>query len=256
VGIGIRIRRLWHLKLGVVLSLAIAAFAAIWSVEKVSLTPPRLTPRSLEMATSVTHVLVDTPESQVIDLRQDTYDIAGLVNRAVLLGNVIASTDVEARIAERANVPVQLLRVQAPLTPQQPSPPVNSQTARHVTDIIKSTDQYRIEIDANPTVPMLDIYAQTPTATSAAALANAAVEELRLYLARIASTQKTPAHDQIRLVQLGPASGAVINQGIQLQVAALVFIFTFLLSCAATIVISRVRAGWRLEALSERPASA
>jgi hypothetical protein len=256
VGIGIRIRRLWHLKLGVVLSLAIALFAAVWSVEKISLSPPHLTPRSLTMATAVTHVLVDTPESEMIDLRQDTYDMAGLVNRAVLLGNVIASTDVEARIAERANVPVQLLRIQAPLTPQQPSPPVNSQTARHITDIIKSTDQYRIEIDANPTVPMLDIYAQTPSAASATALANAAVEELRLSLARIADTQKTPSQDQIRLVQMGPASGAVINQGIRLQVALLAFVFTFLLSCAATIVIARVRAGWRLEAMSERPASA
>jgi hypothetical protein len=256
VGLGIRIRRLWHLKLGAVISLAIAVFAAAWSLDKISLTPPSLKPRSSEMATAVTHVLVDTPDSQIIDLRQDTYAMAGLVNRAVLLGNVIASTDVEAGIAQRANVPLQLLRIQAPLTPQQPSPPVNSQTARHISDIVKTTNQYRIEVDANPTVPMLDIYAQAPTADSAAALANAAVAELRLYLTKIAAAQNTTAKDQIHLVQMGPATGTVINHGIQLQVALLAFVLTFLLSCAATIFIARVRAGWRLEALSERPASA
>ena len=151
----------------------------------------------------------------MIDLRQDTYDISALTNRAVVLGNVIASTNVEAKIAQRR--PPAALRIQAPLTPQQASPPVNSQTQRHVSDIAKSMDQYRIEIDANPTVPVLDIYAQTPTADSAAALANAAVDELRSYLANLAVTQRTPAKDQIRLRQLGRATGTVINHGARTQ---------------------------------------
>ena len=172
------------------------------------------------MATATAHVIVDTPDSTMIDLRQDTYDITGLVNRAVVLGNIIASTPVELRIAQQARVPAELLRIQAPLTPHQASPPVNSATARHVTDIVKSTDQYRIEIDANPTVPMLDIYAQTPTAQSAAALANAAVDQLKAYLAGLATTQKTPSRDQIRVVQLGRATGTVINHGVEVQVAA------------------------------------
>lgn len=256
MAIGSRIRKLWHLKLGVGISLALALFAAVWSIQKISLTPPGLAPRSLEMATAATHVLVDTPDSTMIDLRQDTYSIAGLTNRAVVLGNVIASTSVEARIAQRAHIPVELLRIQAPLTPQQTSPPVNSQNARHVSDIVKLNDQYRIELDANPTVPMLDIYAQTPTAESAAALANAAVDELKAYLAGLATTQNTPAKDQIRLVQLGRATGIVINPGVQYQVAILVFVLTFLASCATVTFIARVRAGWRLAAQSERAAGA
>lgn len=256
MNLGRRIRKLWHLKLGVLISVALAAFAALWSVQKISLTPPSLSPRALEMATATAQVMVDTPQSMAIDLRTNTYDIEGLTNRAVVLGNIIASTPVELRIAERANIPAQLLRIQAPLTPAQSSPPVNSQTARHVTDILKSTDQYRIEIDANPTVPMLDIYAQTPTAQSAAALANAAVYELKAYLTNLAAVQKTPLRDQIQVVQLGRATGLVINQGVQLQIAALVFLLTFLASCATVIMVKRVRDGWRVEAMSERPASA
>jgi hypothetical protein len=254
MGIGRRMRKLWHLKLGVAISLVLALFAAAWSIDMISLMPPGLTPRSLEMATAATHVIVDTPDSTMLDVRQDAYDIASLTNRAVVLGNVIANPPVEARIAERAHVPIEQLRIQAPLTPQQASPPVNSQTARHVTDIAKSMNQYRIEIDANPTVPMLDIYAQTPTAESAAALANASVDELKAYLAGIATTQNTPVKAQIRLVQLGRATGTVINHGAKYQVALLVFVLTFLASCATVNFIARVRAGWRLEALSERVA--
>jgi hypothetical protein len=75
VGIGIRLRKLWRLKLGVAVSIALALFAAVWSVQKISLSPPGLSPRSLEMATASTHVLVDTPTSAMVDLRQDTYSV-------------------------------------------------------------------------------------------------------------------------------------------------------------------------------------
>ena len=153
----------------------------------------------------------------------------GCVNRAVVLGNVIASPPVEARIAQRADVPAALLRIQAPITAHVASLPVNSQNSRSMTDILKSNEQYRIAIDANPAVPILDIYAQTPTAQSAAALANAAVDELKAYVAGLASTQATPAEDQTRIEQLGQATGTVINPGVQYQVAVLVFILIFLL---------------------------
>ena len=193
MGIGIRIRKLWRLKLGVGISLAVALLAALWSVDKISLIPPGLTPRALEMATATTHVLVDTPDSIMIDLRQNTYDITGLVQPRGRARQRHREYVRRGGIAQRAHVPLGLLRIQAPLTPAQASLPVNSQSAGKVTDIVKSNDQYRIEIDANPEVPMLDIYAQTPTAESAAALANAAVDELTAYLARARTTvESTP----------------------------------------------------------------
>jgi hypothetical protein len=238
------------------ISIGLALFAAVWSVERISLFPPGLTPRSLEMATASTHVLVDTPISAMVDLRQDTYAFEGLTSRAVVLGNVISSSQLQARIAERAHVPIDQLRIQAPLTNQQPAPPVDSENARHTGDLFNSTDQYRINLKANATVPMLDIYAQTPTAESAAALANAAVDELKRYLADVVARQKTPPEDQIHPVQLGRATGVVINNGIEWQAALLTFLLTLGISCATVTVLARVRAGWRQAALSERTAEA
>jgi hypothetical protein len=237
-------RQVWRLKLGMGLSLLLALLAAIWSVSR----------PGLEMATAHTEVLIDTPQSIMTNLRENSYSIDGLVNRAVVLGNVIASTPVEAKIAQRANVPAALLRIQGPITVHVASLPLTAQNTRSITDITKSNEQYRIQIDANPTVPMLDIYAQTPTAQSAAALANAAVDELRAYLAGLATRQATPASDQVRIEQMGRATGMVVNPGVRYQLALIVFIVTFLLACATTVVISRIRAGWRLEAMSERTA--
>ena len=235
-------------------SLALALLAGVWSVEKISVSPPGLSPRSLEMATASSHVLVDTPSSQLIDLRVDTYNVDGLKNRVVLLGNVLASSSVQARIAQRAHIPAEVLRVQAPLTAAQPSQPPDSENTRHTTDILKSTDQYRIDLKANPSVPMLDIYAQAPTAATAAALANSAVSELQAYVSQLAATQDTPPKDQIHPIQLGHATGVVINGGVKWQAAFLAFLLTFGISCATVTFLARVRAGWRQAALSERAA--
>jgi hypothetical protein len=103
---------------------------------------------------------------------------------------------------------------------------------------------------------MLDVYAQTPTAESAAALANAAVDELKAYQAALAARQNTPLKYQIRLDQLGRATGVVINSGVEWQVAFLAFVLTLGVSCATLTFLERVRAGWRHAALSERTAEA
>lgn len=249
---GERLYRLWHLRTGVAISLAVALFVGVWSVAKISLMPPSLKPRSEQIATAVTHVLVDTPSSALLDLRQNTYGLEDLTNRAVLLGNVMGSALVRTSIARRAGVPLELLTIETPLTPRQPRAAVQQGNEKKTTDIFRSTDQYRLSIQANPTVPLLDIYAQSPTADSAAKLGNAAVQELQVYLARLATTEQTPAKDQINLVQLGRAEGTVVNKGIELQVAFVAFLLTLGLGCATTIFVSRVREGWRLAA--DKPA--
>jgi hypothetical protein len=251
MGFGVRLRELWQMKAGVAACMTLALVAALWSLEGISLFPPKLTGRSLEMATASTHVVVDTPRSTLLDLRQDTYELEGLTKRAVLLGNVIANGPVKDSIARQARIPVEVLRIDAPLTAKQPRARIEGGNQKKTSDILRSTDQYRLNIQANPTAPVLDIYAQTPTVESAEALANAAVDSLRAYLADLARSEATPETHQIHLVQLGTARGAVINEGIRWQVALVAFVLTFALACATLILLSRVSRGWRLASLGE-----
>ena len=253
---GFRIWRLWQLRAGVAASLVLAVMVALWSLEKVTLVPPSLTPRSLEMATASTHVVVDTPRSTILDLRQNTYGLEALTNRAVLLGNVMANGPVRESIARRAGVSPEVLQVAAPLTSKQPQARADAGDERHTGDILKSNEQYRLSIQANPTVPVLDIYSQAPTVEQAEVLANTAVDSLRTYLRDLATTQQTPEGKQIQLVQLGRARGAVVNEGVRWQVALLAFVLTFAVSCATVTFFARVKKGWRLAAVSERPARA
>jgi hypothetical protein len=251
MGLGIRMRKLWRLRWGVLVCVAVAVVAALWSVERISLLPPGLSPRALEMATASTQVVLDTPESgMLLDLRDDRY-LESLTDRAVVLGNIMTIGKVRASIAQRAGIPREALQISPPLTPKQPRGLAEVGNDRHVSDLLKLNDQYRLNVQANPTVPVLYIYAQTPTAESATKLANAAVDAMRGYLADLAQSTDIPKARQIHLVQVGRARGEVINAGIDRQAAILAFLLTFAVCCATLVLVARVREGWRTAALTE-----
>ena len=251
---GNRIRGLWNIRGWVAGCAGFALLAAVWSVAQINLLPPGLSSRSLQMATASAQVVVDTPKSTLVDARQDTHGLDALTNRALLLGNVMASPQVRTDIATRAHIPFDKLQVVPPITAKQPRVLAEAGHERHTSDILKLNGQYRLYIKANPTVPFLQIYAQSPDADSAAALANAAVGGMQAYLAELGTSTDTPTTQQIRLMQLGKAEGAVINHGIRWRVAFLAFALAFAVSLATVIWVRRVREGWRLATLTEQAA--
>ena len=253
--LGRHLHELWRMRKSLVAAVALAALAAVWSVAQISLVPPGLRSRSLEIATASTAVVVDTPKSTLLDLRQDTYAIQSLRNRAVLLGSVMDSTPVRDFIARRAHVAPGALRIVAPRTPEEPRARFKADDQQHVSDILKANDQFRIDVEANPTVPILTLYTQAPTQAAAEDLANSAVDGLHDYLEALAQKAGTTVADQVRLTQLGRASGGVINKGVRLQVALLSFVIVLAVTCAATLVLARLGRGWRLAALLEREAA-
>jgi len=244
------LRELWQLRVGVAASALLALFVAFWSVVDISLYPPRIQSRSLEMGTAFTEVVVDTPHSVVLDLRQGADDIAPLKNRAVLVGNVMASPPVRSYIARRAHLPVDSLRIVTPRTPDQPYARTATGSHGRPGDLVKTTDQYRLAIQSDPTVPILDIYAQAPTAKASEDLANAAVTGARDYLRVLATAEKTPKGMRVRLRQLGTARGEVLNKGVELQVAFVVFCLLFALGVVVVVVAARARRGGRLAPLA------
>jgi hypothetical protein len=170
-----------------------------------------------------------------------------MTNRGVLVGNMIASAPVRAYIARRAHVPTELLQVAGPVTPDFPRPLATS-GKRSTKDILKSPNQYRLSVQANPTVPILDIYAQAPTADAARALANGAVQGMEDYLHDLANAQHIAVDQRVHLEQLGHADGGVINPDVSVKLAILSFLLVFTASSAMVLAATRVRRGWQLEA--------
>jgi hypothetical protein len=240
--LGRHLRELWQLRIGLVVSVLLAFLAALWSVGQVGLFPPSVKPRQLEMAGASTRALVDTPKSTVLDLSTGTSDLYAITNRALLVGNIMASAPVREYIARRAHVPADVLRVASPVTPDFPRPlAVNGKP--HSSDLLKSPDQYRLSIQ---------------TAAAAQQLANGAVDGMKDYLRDLGVTQHVPAEQQVHLEQLGSAKGGVINHGVSVKVAMLSFLLVFAVSSATTLYLARVQRGWaegdRAASESWRPA--
>jgi hypothetical protein len=248
--IGGRMWMLWRLRRGVAIVLVLALLATVWTLYKVQLSPLSIQPRTMTMATARTQVVVDTPRSSMLDLKARA-DFVTLRDRAILLGNVIASSPVRDEIGRRVGVPGGLIEIAAPRTPERPRSVVGSVTERKTTDILRSNEQYRLSIQASPTVPMLDIYAEAPDAKTAAGLANATVDSLDDYLGGLARKDGTPQRDQLSVRQLGRADGAVINGGISLRAGLLAFLLTFGAGCATVVFLHRIRRGWHAAALGD-----
>jgi hypothetical protein len=252
--LGMHLHQLWRVRFGVVICAVVALFVSLPATYEVNLLPPSLKPKSLETATASTHVLVDTPRTTLLDLRQGTFTFEAMTNRAVLLGNVMASVPVREYIARRAGVPANIIRATTPATPSDPRPIENPENRKRTQDILRAAGEYRVNISANPSVPILDVYAQAPTADASQQLANASVDGLKDYLADVARVQGVPRAKQVRLQQLGRARGGVINGGVRLEAAFLTFLFAFGLCAGAVLFVSRVRRGWRLADQIDRDA--
>jgi hypothetical protein len=248
---GMHLRELSRQRLGLVLSLAFAVFLALSVGYHVTVVPPGLKKRSVDIGSASTQVLVDTPKTIVLDLKQGTGDFTAMTDRAVLIGNVMASLPVRQFIARRAGVPAERIQTSTPLTVDQPRPVAGPESQKHTSDLFKSTDEFRLNIQVNPTVPVLSVYAQAPSARAAEQLANAAVDGTRDYLVAVAKTNAVKAGQQVQLSQLGRAHGAVVDQGARLQAMVLVFFFSFA-ACGATLLfIARVRRGWSAAASAD-----
>lgn len=249
---GRHLRELWRVRFSVAACVAIAALAAVWSVAKIHLDPVGLTSRHQETAVASARVLVDAPKPSVVDLSVSLTDFDAMKDRALLAGNIMATAPVRGYIAHRAGLPPEVLEISSPVTPDWPRALAVNGQARHTTDLLKSPEQYRLSIQVNPTVPIVDVYAQAPEVGTAKHLAAAAVAGMKDYLHDLAVTQDVPKSDQVRLQLLGEPTGGVINRGVNRKLALLTFLLVFAACAAGVLVLARIRTGWRAEAASER----
>lgn len=245
--LGRKLREIWRLRAGFAASVALGLLAALWSVEKISVLPPRLESRSLDISAASTRALVDAPRSTVLDLGATTTDIRSFTNRALLISNVMASAPVREYIARRAGVRAEQLQIASPVTPDWPRPLDRPGERKSTGDILKEPDEYRLSLQSNPTVPVIDVYAEAPSDEAAARLANGAVSGTRDYLRVLGAAQGIRSDQQVRLQQLGAAKGGPVNAGADFKIALLSFVIVFALSCAAALFLSRTRRGWRTE---------
>ena len=243
--------------LAVALCAAVALLAAVASVHHFTFLPPGLQgARHLEIAGAAAHAVVDQPKSVIADTRTKAADFESRPARAVLMAELMGSAPVRARISRDLKIPVDAIATDDPVTVNAPAVFHEPDSERRADAIAHAAAPYRLNIQPSPNLPILDIYAQAPTPRDAERLAGGAIVALRAYLADLAVKDGADPAAQVRLQQLGPARGKVINGGAAPTIAVFTFLVVFLVCGALLAVAHRVRRGWVAAAGHVRDAAA
>ena len=249
--LGMLLRELSRQRRYVVLSVLLAAIVAFASIYKVSLAPPNIRPRALAIGAASTSVVIDGATSEIANVQANSNELTVLTTHTDLLGDVMTSVVVRADIARQLGIQPEQLEVDAPITADVPRDQIEPGSGETATTLLASGDHYILQVQADPAIPVLYIFAQAPSAAAAVHLANVSVESLRSYVDSLAVSDHTPPAQQIRLDQLGPARGGIVNGGVAVEVAVLAFFTVLFLSLGAALSVSRVRRGWTAAKLAE-----
>jgi hypothetical protein len=239
------LRELWRRRWLVVASAVLAAAAGLLLLYRVTL-PTKVESRQYKVALGTVNVLVDTPDSQVIDLNPKGVDAVG--TRANLLANLITTTPIKNAIAKHLQMPAKDLVVLAP-----PSGGVLASNPTQTKGAVDTAGRNAkiIAIRTDPQLPVISIDTQAPDTATAARLADGAVAGLEDYLKSVAATQSVPTARQLVLRQLGEAQVAEATRGPRRMFGVVFAFFLFGAACAAIVIVPGVARGLRAAAEAE-----
>jgi hypothetical protein len=259
------LRELWRFRRVVRLGIVVALVGGILITYSVSLgIPPKLESRQYQAGVAGADVLVDSPNSQVVDVggipSEDegaAIDLGGLSMRARLLASLMSSSPLKDRIARAAGIRPEMLIVVAPagddLTPR-----ATPATTTKVKPGDRDANVMRLYVDE--TLPIITMRVQAPTATTARRLASSALPELQQFLTSVASERSIDDARQLVVSQMGPPTAATVVKGPSKGIGFAVGILILGLWCAATLIIPWFSKTWtaaaRLEASQAARAAA
>lgn len=238
---------------GVAACLLAGLAGAVLSLNGVSLLPPALEPRDLDVAGASALVVVDRPRPLVSDQLATDGDYQTLHKRAVLMGNIMTSSPGMRHIARHARIdPTQVATV-ARVTVNVQSVLTAPDSERRATEISDSRLPYRFEVQSHPTLPTLNLYTQAPTVAEAALLADSAVAGLRDYeREQISRVGGADPRGGFVVEQVGPARAAIINGKAPLMMGGLAFVFFAALAAVLLACARRLAPAGSVRKLAER----
>jgi len=223
-------------------SVMVVAIVAVLIGALVYFKLPSLQSRAYTVGTANVNILLDTPNSQVVEVAPRGSDTLGV--RATLLANLMVDGVVKTSIAQAAGInPNDLAGISNVGTDPTQTGPTNPRAPQISTDVV--TDANGLDL------PIIEVTVQSTDAGAAVKLANASVTGLRNYLASKAAEERIPDAQRLQVTSLGIPSGTDSTQGPGLATTVIVMILVFCLGCAGLLGVAAVRRNWRAAAEAE-----
>jgi hypothetical protein len=232
------LRQLWRFR---VLT-AVIGVVAILAGGLVVYNPSSLQSRQYQVGVATARILVDTPDSQVVDVMPKGADALGV--RANLLSNLMVDGVVKAQIAHRAGIsPDSFYGIAESGSGPKPKVPSGRKVVMLKTRLLTQSD--------GTPLPIIEIEATAPDTARATALADGAVTGLQDYLNTKAAEQKVSDGSRLRVSGLGIAQAHAQTRG---PSAALGVVAALLVFCLGSGILLGVAA--LVRALRETPGPA
>ncbi|HEY3946767.1 MAG TPA: O-antigen ligase family protein [Solirubrobacteraceae bacterium] len=198
---------------------------------------------NLVVAGATSHVLVDDPGLSIVDRTALPQDLQTLQARAELYGRLMTTKPVLDAIAKRAGIPADQISGVADITGNVPIQFSEAGSEEHASQLVASNAAYRLELQADPSEPILSVYAEAPSLHQALRLANSAPMGLHDYLRALAARQRFPPHELPQLRPLGSARGGITNSSARIEIAGMTFITAFALAFIGLFLL--IRRPWK-----------
>lgn len=229
-------RRLW-LAAGALVAIAVGILTAYTP----SLSPVGLQKRSLELGSAKSEVLIDSQKSPLTDINGN---LDPLTARASIYARLMTSSPVVRIIAREARVPAGFVVAGS----AQGGEPGSEERA---TEILGEDKGYRVFFEARASQPLIQVSTQAPTAAEAIRLANASGAGFGRYLSQLQERQGVPQSQRAKIVQIGRAEGGVVNPGVNVPVAILAALGSFIAVCLLILFGGSLRRNLRVARIAE-----
>ncbi len=236
----------------VLVAVGVGLLLAILILFKVTLTPPSLHARALNVAAASTTLMVDTKHAVSTDLGLRNDAMLALSVQTNLIGEVMVTDPVLDEIGRIAGINPLDIQATAPVTSDVPRTEIEPDSGANATALIQAPDHYKLQVQVEPNMPIMHVYTQAPTADEAIRLANASVTGLRAYLSKLNTSESVSLNDQTVLTQLGAVRGGVVNHSAAKELALLAFITGFAATLFGFRLAARFKTGWGLAGLNAR----
>jgi capsular polysaccharide biosynthesis protein len=232
------LRTLGRRKLALTVVFLLATAAALATGYKVGFNPPKLESRAVPSGEATTQILIDSPQSAIADLKQDT---APLVTRATVFAQFMTSSTIIDRISASTGIPASQITAEGPFS--GPGADQNTVTPSEARggQVRAQLDPYRLTFVAQDQIPLVSVYASGPTAEGAEKLANGVYTAVKGYVDQVAAQDSTNPEHRVTVRQLGAAGASTVTKGGSKAVMVLAFLAIMVLGCLAIIAVAAIR---------------
>jgi capsular polysaccharide biosynthesis protein len=232
------LRTLGQRKLALALIVAFGIAAALAVGYQVTFSPPGLKSRAVPSGQATTQILIDSPQSAIADLKQDT---APLVTRATVFAQFMTSSTIRDRIAAATGIPAAQITAEGPFSGPGEAQNVVTPSEARGGQVLAQTHPYKLTFVAQDQLPLVSVYASGPTPALAAKLANGVYAAVRDYVDDVAQQDSTDPQHRVTVRQLGTANAGTVTTGGSKAIMVLAFLAIVILGCLLIIASAALR---------------